>query len=293
MKNLLVIADKKGGKNIALTRALALQDCTGAKITLLGFCYADIHHPEAPEIAKLSRRQLENKVVEKRRQELKELVKQLKIKPSAVAIEVQWSKTISQAIIAYCDNHPVDMVIKSGNRSETILYTSTDWRLFRECSAPVMIAASKSWRKKPRVLVALDFAAKAKSKAKLNHAIMQHAQTLATAMGEEVHVAYAVTVPEVLADLDLINPKKYAWEKRRKLQPEIDRFCEKYNLGKEYLHIRQGSAEKVVPSIASKLKADVVVTGTLGRKGVKGKLLGNTAEGILSRARTDIIAIKP
>ena len=39
--------------------------------------------------------------------------------------------------------------------------------------------------------------------------------------------------------------------------------------------------------------ADVVITGTVGRKGIKGKLMGNTVEGILSRLHTDIIAIKP
>jgi universal stress protein E len=57
--------------------------------------------------------------------------------------------------------------------------------------------------------------------------------------------------------------------------------------------IKQGKPDRIIPSIANKLKADAVITGTVGRKGLKGKLLGNTAESILQNLHTDIVAIKP
>jgi universal stress protein E len=293
MKHIVVIADKVGGKNTALKRALILQKSAGVKITLLGFCYANINNLQDLSNAKLSRNQLEKKIILNRNKELDELRKSLKIKPSAITIKALWSKDIVQAVNAFCKKQNAVMVIKSANRSESFLYTSTDWQLIRECPVPVMIAAAKSWKKKPRILVALDFATQTKSKIKLNHTIMEKAQNLANATDQELHIVFAITVPQALVDLDLIDSRKYVKEKRLKLKATIDQFCQQYDIDSSRVHIRQGKPEKIIPSVAAKLKADVVVTGTVGRKGVKGKLLGNTAEKILSRLHTDIIAVKP
>ena len=39
--------------------------------------------------------------------------------------------------------------------------------------------------------------------------------------------------------------------------------------------------------------AQIVVMGTVGRKGVKARLIGNTAEKVLAHLKTDVLAIKP
>ncbi len=293
MKKLLVIADKTGGKNIALTRAASLQAATGAKITLLGFCYVNISNPNDLKFATLSRSQLEKHVVANRQQELEKLAKQLKIKPKDITIKAVWGKDIAQAIITHCSKHNIDMVIKSAHRSETFLYTSTDWQLLRNCPAPVMITASKSWKKKPRIVAALDFSTTIKSKIALNHKVFKHALALANALDQEVHIAHAITTPQPLIDMDIIDSKTYISKKRKQVQATAKAFCEDYDVDPSCIQLKAGPPEKIIPSIASKLKADVVVTGTVGRKGVKGKLMGNTVEGILSRLHTDIIAIKP
>ncbi|ARN74491.1 universal stress protein [Oceanicoccus sagamiensis] len=293
MKKLLVIADKTGGKNIALARAANLQAATGAKIILRGYCYVNIHNPEDLKLAKLSRSQLEKQVVAKRQQELEKIAKQLKIKPKNIDIKAVWGKDISQAITTLCNKHKIDMVIKSAHRSETFLYTSTDWQLLRTCAPPVMITASKSWKKKPRIVASLDFSTKLKAKIALNHKVFKHAQELAEALGQEVHIAHAITMPQALIDMDIINAKDYISKRRKEIKLVSDAFCKEYGLDTSCVHLKAGPADKVIPSIANKLKADVVVTGTVARKGIKGKLMGNTVEGILSRLHTDIIAIKP
>ena len=293
MKKLLVIADKTGGNNVALARAANLQGANGAHIILLGYCYANINNPKDLKLAKLSRSQLEKQVVAKRQLELEKLAKTLKIKPKNITVKAIWGKDISQAITTYCSKHKVDMVIKSAHRSETFLYTSTDWQLLRDCVAPVMITARKSWKKKPRIVAALDFSTTVKSKLDLNHKIFKQAQELANALDEEVHIAHAITTPQALIDMDIIDAKEYTSSKRKQVRATANAFCQQYGLDKTRVHLKVGPPEKIIPSIASKLKADVVITGTVGKKGIKGKLMGNTVEGILSRLHTDIIAIKP
>lgn len=292
MKHLLVVADKPKGKNLALKRALEIQQAGGAKITLMGFCYANIDKLADTELAGLSRSQLEKKMLAIRQRQLKAIVASLNLDKGTVTIKSLWSKHIVPAINAYCDKQPVDMVIKSANRSETLLYTPTDWQLFRETPVPVMITASNSWKKKTRVLASLDLGSKKAAKLQLNHSILKQAKSLAETLGDELHVAYALSVPQALVDMDLMDVAKYARNKRKKILPLIEQLCLEYGLEPKNVHIKQGQADKVIPSIANKLKADVVVTGTVGRKGVKGRLVGNTAEGILTRLRADIVAVK-
>ncbi len=293
MKHILVICDRNGGKNLALKRALNLQQNTNARITLLGFCYADIKNPDDLKTASLSRDDLETFVLKQRKKELKALLKKDNISTKQVTAKVAWSKDISKAICKHCENHDVDLVIKSGHQSGTWMYTSTDWQLFRYCKAPVMITAGKSWKKKPCILAAVDLDTRRKSKIQLNHLVISQAKAMAKDLGDEVHLVYALKVPEVLADMDLINPKKYAAEKRKKLEPIIAQLCDQYQLDRDNVHIKQGEASKIVPSIANKIKADSVVCGSMARKGVTAKLMGNSAEAIVQKLYTDIIVVKP
>ncbi|MCZ0867035.1 universal stress protein [Dasania sp. GY-19] len=293
MKELLVIADQQGGKNTALIRALAIQQTTAAKITVLGFCFADIHNLAGTPYAKLSRNALQKQLVKQRTEQLQQTLKELKAPSKNIKVEIQWSKNIASAIIAHCEQQTVDLVLKTGNKTGNFLYTSTDWQLLRKCPAPVMISASKSWKKKANIIAAVDLATETASKSKLNDLVMQQAKAMAAATGASLHVCFVITLPQPLVDMDIIDSSVYAKNKKAKLQPAITAFCERHELSKEQLIIRQGKPNKIIPSLASKLKAEAVVIGTVGRKGVKGKLLGNTVESILENLRTDIIAVKP
>jgi universal stress protein E len=55
---------------------------------------------------------------------------------------------------------------------------------------------------------------------------------------------------------------------------------------------KRGAAEKVVASRTAKVRAQLVVVGTVGQKGVRARLLGNTAEKVLLHLKTDVLAIK-
>lgn len=292
MKELLVIADQEGGKNTALIRALALQQATSAKITVLGFCYADIHKLAGTAYAKLSRNALQKTLIKQRETEIDQVLKDLKAPSKNIKVDIQWSKHVATDIIEHCKKRPVDLVIKTGHKTGNRLYTSTDWQLLRECPAPVMISASKSWKKKPTIIASVDLATETASKSKLNHLVMQQAKKMADATSATVKACFVITIPHVLVDMDIVDSRVYVKNKKEKLKPIIDAFCDQHELTKDQMIIRQGKPEKVIPSLASKLKAEAVVIGTVGRKGVKGKLLGNTVEGILHNLYTDVIAIK-
>ena len=68
---------------------------------------------------------------------------------------------------------------------------------------------------------------------------------------------------------------------------------EAYNYLSPQFHLRQGPASRVIPDMATQLKADLVVMGTLGRTGISGLIIGNTAEAILDQLTCSVLAIKP
>ena len=49
----------------------------------------------------------------------------------------------------------------------------------------------------------------------------------------------------------------------------------------------------VIPRLASKLQADLIVMGTVARTGIPGLFIGNTAETILGRVECSVLAVKP
>jgi nucleotide-binding universal stress UspA family protein len=55
----------------------------------------------------------------------------------------------------------------------------------------------------------------------------------------------------------------------------------------------RGEAKKVIPKLVGKLKADLVVMGTVARTGIPGFIIGNTAEAILNQLQCSVLAIKP
>ena len=58
-------------------------------------------------------------------------------------------------------------------------------------------------------------------------------------------------------------------------------------------HLLWSSPAYDVVRMANELKADLIVVGTIGRRGVEGLLLGNTAESVLTHCDCDVLTVKP
>jgi nucleotide-binding universal stress UspA family protein len=58
-------------------------------------------------------------------------------------------------------------------------------------------------------------------------------------------------------------------------------------------HLGHGSAGLLVPQVAGEVGAELIVVGTVGRTGIAGLLIGNTAESIFSQVKCPVLAIKP
>lgn len=287
MNNILVVADLDEQSDVAIKQALLLAATYKTSIHIVQFVYEKLRTNGSEAQA------LKNQVVEKLTEKLaKQLEKSIGDK-ATYSFEVVWQKAIHRWIEDYAEINSPRLVIKTGHRSETAFYTPTDWHLIRECNAPVLIAAETKWRKSPNVLAAVDLETKNKEKIALNHKVLQQAKILADSLDVELYVCYAPSVSKLLRDLGIHYLDDVEHDAKKATAPLIDELAEQYQIPRKHFKVHAGNPDKVIPSLAAKYNAGVVVIGTVGRTGVKGKLIGNTAEKIMSLLKTDLLAIKP
>ena len=64
-------------------------------------------------------------------------------------------------------------------------------------------------------------------------------------------------------------------------------------VGADNIHLLRGEAGALIPKFVEEFDVDLLVMGTVGRGGIAGLLIGNTAERIIDRVECSVLAIKP
>lgn len=291
MRELLVIADKDTTKQSAFFHALEIAKNTGAKIEFVGF----VHAPGVDSSEILShedKRKVHHKYIDTKQAEIDGFLDSVDIGDVKIHVDVVWEKSFERWVIARCDQKSFDMVFKSGHRSETFLYTPSDWQLMRHCPEPVMIVGDKEWKEGGVILAALDLGSTSQRTLDLNEDILRQSIKLAKATNSDVHACYSIAVPKALADLDLIDPKTYEERMKSSLDPMIRKLVDDAGLDRNHLHLVSGKPAREICRIGQNINADVVILGNKTRTSLRGRLLGNTAENVLHKVSADVVVIK-
>ena len=206
-----------------------------------------------------------------------------------------------------------DLVGKAAHAPETTarrLFGSLDMHLLRKCPVPLWLVKPAAAHPHRRVLAAVDFDRDADEgdADSLNRRIAEAAAAQALADFAELHVVHVwqPAYEGILRSRGVFaaenEAQRYveaerAWH-RRALDGLGNRMRgwlgeEAYAYLQPRLHLRQGNAGAVIPELAGELGADLVVMGTVGRTGIAGLLIGNTAETILDGIDASVLAIKP
>lgn len=207
-----------------------------------------------------------------------------------------------------------DLVMKAATESGSrrrYLFSSFDMHLLRKCPVPVwLIKPEVGEERYGRVLAAVDVDPDAAAEAdpSLNRRILETAASQALADGAELHVAHAwePAYEGVLRSRGVFSgeteAQRYVESERRAHQAAFDRLAADMRswIGGEtcdwlepVFHLRQGQAGTVIPQLAQELGVGLVVMGTVGRTGIAGLLIGNTAETIVEGIACSLLAVKP
>lgn len=294
MNKLLVIADKIEDSQSAFGKALVLAGKTAAAIHVLIFEY----EPKAvlmaisAENSDFSRADLKTHMINRKKRWWREYIN-LHKGDLEITHEVVWSEYIHDWTIKHVAKYRYDLVVKTGHRSETVFYTPTDWQLFRDSATPVYVVSGRHFKPRKIILVAVDILAKSAKKKNLNRQLIECAIRLAVQTDSVVHCVFVIKVPTILKELDAIDEYAYVKKSRELVEPIAATLADDYNILPECIHIEDGPPWGVISSLGKKLRAQCLVVGSMGRKGISGKLIGNTAEKLIRIANTDLLVVSP
>jgi universal stress protein E len=288
MQKILVIADQIDQKQLALEKAIDFAVTTGAGIDLAVFCYDDLSGFSDDEQEILL---LQKKIIAHRTNWWRDYLLQLNKPEAGIAVQVIWAKEIYLWVNEHVQAQAYDLLIKTGCRSETLFYTPTDWHLFRESPVPVYCVNDGANKSAKTVLAALDLATTNTDKQALNDKVLEVAFRLAVQSGAELHCCYAISIPTIVKELELVDIAAFSDKQEAKMIAKFEPQRDEYEIPPDNIHIKMGRPHKVIHSIASQIEADFVVIGCVGRKGLQGKLIGNMAEKTIRLLTTDLCVV--
>ncbi|MGD9600235.1 MAG: universal stress protein [Gammaproteobacteria bacterium] len=291
-EDILVVADRDDNRQLALRAALDLTRGSRARLSVVAF----VHDPivdEATLVSKAEARRMQARMLADKRDWLAGIVARHPVEGVTIRQQVAWTKDIAGWVNAEVAKKGHRLIVKSGHRSESLVHTPTDWTLLRQAPVPVMIVRDRLRKRPARVVAAVDLLSRDPKQQTLDRRVLGHAAAVARQVGAELHVVSAVPLSTLAHDLDLIDRALLERRSREKAAESIAALCREFDLPAERFTLKAGPPERVIDGVASKLKATLLVMGTVGRKGLRARLLGNTAEKVLHRNRSTVLAVRP
>jgi universal stress protein E len=289
---ILVIVDKPKHEQTALRRALDLQTRTQAHLHLASFAYLPMYDQKDIFDAH-QRRAIRNEAVRQRSEWLRGQLADASALARDLDTEVVWEKDIAGWVTNRVAEARDDLVVKSIHQSQTLLHTPLDWQLLRQCPVPVLLCTPRPWRRKPRVLAALDLRVDDKAHATLNRKVLEAARGFAEVHGGELHCVYALLLPHSASEIHIPDARRFRADAVERARERMAAMAADYDVPMGRLHVPLGKVGFAVNGVAAKVKADLLVMGTTARRGLAGMVIGNSAEKVLTRAQCDVLALKP
>ncbi len=310
-KNILLVTGKNdNNQEISFHRAVSLAAKNNAQLTILDL-FDEIPEQHTHFLGKLFSQELNEELTKNRLNFLETLINSAHHK---VPIKVQTTKgTPFIEIIRSVLRAKHDLVIKTSQAQrslKTLLFGSTDMHLLRKCPCPVCIIKPEQKQRFKRILAAVDIEPSMDDQKMdaLNQQILEMSTELAFSESCELHIVHAwLVLGEKMLEtshLEFQRKKIKTWMKDQRDDLKIRQNTFKLKLDEllkqkrmdslhHEIHMIEGVADDVIPRITSEKRADLIVMGTLGRSGLSGFFMGNTAENILTQINCSVLAIKP
>jgi universal stress protein E len=294
-RSILVDLDAVAGSHPALETALRVAQRGSARLKIV-----DV----VPDVSWMARRfatgAVERDLVSHREEHLGRIA----ASAAATGLEIETAVLRGRASVALSrevieSKH--DLLVRAHGRSGSVearQFGAIDMQILRLCPCPVWLVAPSGSRLPLRVLVAIHSNPEDAAEQELNVHILDVTSSIVRPDAGEITVlqawiAFAEQLvasrmkPEELAGY-VDSMRGGASDALHALAPQIrERF------GDVRLELVKGEPAEVIARFAAERSVDLVVMGTLARRGIQGFLMGNTAESTLQRLRCSVLAIKP
>jgi nucleotide-binding universal stress UspA family protein len=209
--------------------------------------------------------------------------------------------TLFLEIIRTALRHRHDLVVKTmepEGRWKQMFLGSTDMHLLRKCPRALWLIQPTEPVRYRRILVAIDLNMEDQVKRELATRLLHMATSLAQSEGAElllVHAWSPLAEKKFKDHLNAAEFNSYVRNSRQESHSRLQTFLSMagVDIPAPRIHLAKGKASVVIPRLAKRHAVDLVVMGTIGRSGIPGLLIGNTAERVLNQLACSILTIKP
>lgn len=281
--HVLVIADMEDDDLLALEKARDLSASFASSFEIIKF----VHYDSESELAI-------DEFVVIQEQRLDDNIRAVFDDTTHIQRRIVTREILDEWIVDRCENHHahIDLVIKSGHRTESLFHTPTDWLLIRHLSCPILIATHTKWKSSPNILMTIDLAHADSLHNRLNEKTLEWGQAWSNATHTQLHALYSIPIARPLLELDIVDKHEVEAKEAPDALKQLTAYLQDHGLLEITCHTPAGPPEKTIPHLAGELHSDLVVMGCVGREGLTGFLFGNTAEKVVHRIRTDCLIIK-
>ena len=279
---LFVIVDPTAEHQVALVKAFL--------IAKLGDCH--IHaslciHKSLDEAGKYSsRKDFKRRTVEEAEAWLETLMQPCRQSDVPYSTEVIWNSKWVESSLRAAKKSGCDLMIKSSfhhSKARRFFSKTADYYLMQHCASPILFTDQGQDWKSDRVLACLDLESDDPQHARLNGVIMRNAQAFADIVGMDLYIACAYTAS---IDSGHLPVKVHTCNGSREQQ--LGELC---NFDPARVLLRQGNVVETLRAICNEIDPSIVIMGTLARRGIRGKLIGNTAEQLLDIVDADVLTV--
>lgn len=266
----LAVVDTRKDKQLALNRAISICRMTGAALHILA---------PNPRSDSTSMEQLEA------------LATPLMAEGQEIYLHETWSGSLIETIIHVRQMERCHLVVKDAQLITALqkaFSTPEDWSLLRRCRVPVLLVQHDQDWTRGKIVAAINADPRDYYHSVINEAILQYAKDVAGMYNSELHLASAFPTT-MMAIQDHGDGKTDKDNYFRHCQE----YAREFNLDECFFHIEPGPTDTMIPKLLKETDAKLLVLGTHARTGISAIAIGNTAEQLISKVKTDILVLQP
>ncbi|GIU02502.1 universal stress protein UspE [Shewanella sp. KT0246] len=294
---ILVVINPMTDHQPALARAVELASKSNASITAFLTIF-DFSYEMTSILSSHEREAMRQGVIDQRETWLTEAIAPYIKNGLSIDTKVVWHNRPFESVIKYAIEQEIDLLVKSTHEHDklkSIIFTPTDWHLLRKAPIPVLMVKDHDWPVAGKILCAVNVASEDDEHSTLNTKIIESALNLAAKFSAQIHLVngYPGTPVNLAIELPEFDAASYNDTVRMQHEQRIQYLANSFNIPLENCHVEEGLPEDVIPELALKLDAELVILGTVGRTGFSAALIGNTAEHVIDSINCDLLAVKP
>ena len=185
-----------------------------------------------------------------------------------VEIRPNWREAITDAVA----RQPCNLAIKNmteQSRLTRLVRETSDWRLLRDATCPLLLVKSYARRNIRKVLVAIKHRTDSDVYENANNRLLKTGRGIAESLGADLYVMTAYQGEDY---------------------PDRQKFADRCGLPRNRVRALNGAPEAVIASVAKELQPELVVIARVGKPGSKKKV-GRTAEKVIDGLYCNILVL--